>query len=196
MAFTSLLLDEREVKLEEETGEAPLWRMFYRSSGLSARLFKSILAKHMKVVEFGAGQEVPLDEYFYIVYTGEVMLKVVEKNLGETNVRIAKSGHMFDIKHVSHMICNKSIFENSDVQATCTKKTRMFGFRHDSLEIIAKNSLSKNIWQAILISGLSSTIETLSSTGGRGSYDGTKMVLEEPNHVFSPLESHEMPKLY
>ncbi|KAL7550856.1 hypothetical protein ACHAWF_014056, partial [Thalassiosira exigua] len=195
MAFTSLLLDEREVKLKEETGEAPLWRMFYRSSGLSVRLFKSMLADHMKLVEFEAGQKVPQDEYFYIIYTGEVRLKVTEKNLGETSVRIAKSGHMFDIKHVSHMVCNQKIFGSSNLQATCVKKTRMFGFHHDSLEIIAQNPLSKSIWQAILITGLSSAIENSTSTSGQSSNDCREMSLE-PNCVFSSLEPHEMPKPY
>ena len=100
MAFTSLLLDEREVTLEEETGEAPLWRMFYRSSGVSARLFKSIMSGDMEFVEFEAGQDVPTKENFYIVYTGGVKVAVTEDG-NESGHRIAKSGHMFNIKHVS-----------------------------------------------------------------------------------------------
>lgn len=92
-SLVRLILDERKVKLTEE--QACLWRMFYRTGGLSARLFHALVVPHMQVVHLEPNVEIPTQEYFYIIYCGKVNLKVVDGVLDSE--RVLNSGEMFDI---------------------------------------------------------------------------------------------------
>jgi hypothetical protein len=94
-SMVCLILDERKVDLTED--EDVLWRMFYRTGGLSALLFKKIVASHLEVVEFEANVDVPVDNYFYILYKGRVQLRIWEDEKVITE-RICQSGEMFDFK--------------------------------------------------------------------------------------------------
>jgi hypothetical protein len=96
-SLVCLIFDERAVQLSQD--EEILWRLFYRTGGLSALLFKKIVAPHLEVVEFEAGVDIPVDNYFYVLYKGRVTLEILEdgKIVSE---RICRSGEMFDFKYL------------------------------------------------------------------------------------------------
>mmetsp|Transcript_25728 Transcript_25728/g.60552 ORF Transcript_25728/g.60552 Transcript_25728/m.60552 type:complete len:466 (-) Transcript_25728:164-1561(-) len=72
-----LLRDEQAVISLSEDEEA-LWRLLYRTGGLSKRLFQSIVAPHLNVVEFQPGEAIPTQEHFYILYKGQVKMRVFD----------------------------------------------------------------------------------------------------------------------
>ena len=112
---------------------------------------------------------------------------ILPYNRLSTGLWADNNSHLFIMPHS----CNQEIFQTQDIKATAITKTKMFCFRHDSLEKIGQNPLAKNIWQSILISGLSSAIET--STDQQLSM-GTAEDMTKPSSIFAPLETHEMPK--
>ena len=58
-SLLNLILDERPVQLSDD--EEALWRLFYRTGGLSARLFKNIVSPYVKIVTFEPGQVIPTE---------------------------------------------------------------------------------------------------------------------------------------
>ena len=68
-----LFVDERKIFLNEN--ELAMWRVFYRTGGLSALLFKTILSPYLEVVEFSEGDNIPTEHHFYVLYTGHVKLE-------------------------------------------------------------------------------------------------------------------------
>jgi hypothetical protein len=170
-----LILDERQVSLTDD--EAALWRMFYRTGGLSGKLFKTIVAPHLEIVEFEAGEYIPTEDFFYIVYTGRVTLQVYGKD--ELKVeRKTYSGEMFDLKHLG-MFNEKSIFEIHRLHCTSETKSKLFRFSRVDMKKIAHHRLAKGVWQSLLINNLS-----FDSKFGESYCD----------KFFDPLEDFEQPK--
>jgi hypothetical protein len=104
-----LLLDERPVPLTET--EAALWRLFYRTAGMSNKLYAEIILPFLAVVTYDQpDEEVPTDEYFYIIYRGHVDLRVYHRrdypNASQPpaaeplHQRSIGSGECFDIKYL------------------------------------------------------------------------------------------------
>jgi hypothetical protein len=175
-SLVCLILDEREVTFISED-EASLWRMFYRTGGLSARLFKMIIAPHLEIVEFEAGENIPTENYFYIVYTGRVNLQVYGKDDLKVE-RTTFSGEMFDLKYLG-MFNEKSIFEINTLTCTSETKTKLFRFSRVDMKKIAHHRLAKGVWQSLLINNLS-----WDSKFGESYCD----------KFFDPLEDWEKPK--
>jgi len=122
-----LFLDERPVKLKEQN-EA-LWRVFYRTGGLSKKLFQQTIDPYCNVVTYHQNDDIPMDDqnqnrkWFYIIYEGQVELKVVafrdeyhtnkdsdgggvkqkSKKILSSTTRIAESGQLFDFKSVGFL---------------------------------------------------------------------------------------------
>ena len=179
-----LLLDERKVSLNHD--EAALWRMFYRTGGLSQRLFHDIVARHLKVVEFQPGQEIPTHDDFYIIYRGQVKLEVFN-NENHKYDRIMVSGEMFDLNFLG-LFSEKTLFERSRIKCRSITTTKLFRIHRDDMQTIAKNRLAKGIWQALLINQLSFIVESYA--------DGlpiSRKADEIHDRIFEPLEKWELP---
>jgi hypothetical protein len=174
-SLVCLMLDERQVSLTDD--EAALWRMFYRTGGLSAKLFKTIVAPHLQIVEFEEGEKIPTDDFFYIVYTGQVTLRVYEKD----QIKIERktfSGEMFDLKYLG-MFNEKTIFEIHHLNCISETKSKLFRFNRLDMKKIAHHRLAKGVWQSLLINNLC--------------FD-TKFGESYCDKFFDPLEVWELPK--
>lgn len=179
-----LLLDERRVPLTDD--EAALWRMFYRTGGLSQRLFHNIVARHLKVVEFKAGQEIPTNDDFYIIYRGQVKLEVYNDETHKYD-RIMVSGEMFDLNFLG-LFSEKTLFERSRIQCRSITSTKLFRIHRDDMNIMAKNRLAKGIWQALLINQLSFIVESYAERSPI-----SRQAEEIHDRIFEPLEPWEVP---
>jgi hypothetical protein len=186
-SFWCLLLDERKVAMTDD--EAALWRMFYRTGGLSQRLFHSIVACHLKVVEFDPGQEIPTKDDFYIVYQGQVKMEVFGINDTTHKFdRIMLSGEMFDLNFLG-LFVEKTIFERTRIKMTSITKTKLFRIHRDDMKTISKKTLAKGIWQALLINQLSFVVESYAEQTPISRLSEAKR-----DRVFEPLEPWEEPR--
>lgn len=186
-SLVALIWDERAPKLTDD--EAALWRMMYRSGGLSARLFQDIVARHLDVVEVEPGDIVDTENFFFIIYSGRIELEVLE---GEqfTHSRVLSSGEMFDLKSLG-LVRTKSIFDNSSVRCTALCPSKLFEIRKDDLTKIANNPLSKSVLQALLINNLMYMVEGYREVNQTRSVDDNYR-----SKVFEPLEEWEQPESY
>jgi hypothetical protein len=180
-----LILDERHTSFTDD--EAALWRMFYRTGGLSGKLFKTIIAPHLEVVEFEAGENIPTEDYFYIVYTGRITLQVYE--MGQIKVeRKTLSGEMFDLKYLG-MFSEESVFEIHRLNCTSETKSKLFRFSREDMKKIAHHRLAKGVWQSLLINNLSFVVESYLEIDRH-----SKFAESYCDKIFDPLEDWEMPK--
>ena len=189
-SLVSLILDERKVTLSE--GEAALWRMFYRTGGLSKRLFKSLVAKHLEIVEFEPSAVLPTEDYFHILYTGRVFLVVFDGGVEPRVQRIMCSGEMFHLKYLG-LFSESSVFESHKIRVTTLTKVKLFRFSRENMKQIATSRCSKGVWQSLLINNLSFVVETHIETEqqrqARSSCD-----VSYCDRIFRPLEAWEEPK--
>jgi len=183
-SLVALIWDERAPKLTED--EAALWRMMYRSGGLSARLFQDIVARHLDVVEVEAGDVVDTENNFFIIYRGRIELEVVE---GEqiSHSRVLISGEMFDLKDLG-LVRTQSIFDKTSVRCTALRASKLFQIRKDDLAKIARNPLSKSVFQALLINNLMYMVESYREIAQTRQDDDNYC-----NKIFDPLEEWEAP---
>lgn len=179
-----LVMDERKVALDDD--EAALWRMFYRTGGLSQRLFHDIVATHLKVVEFQPGQEIPTHDDFYIIYSGQVKLEVFNDSKHKYD-RIMFSGEMFDLNFLG-LFSEKTLFERSRIKCRSITATKLFRIHRDDMKTIAKNGFAKGIWQALLINQLSFIVESYADRSPM-----SRMSEEKHDRIFEPLEEWELP---
>jgi hypothetical protein len=149
-SLVCLLLDERKVELPQN--KAALWRMFYRTGGLSSRLFKLIVADRCNVVQYQPGDVIPTDNFFYICYEGRVNLKVIDNNVvknGQTQVvyvdRWVRSGEMFDLKFLG-MFNEGSFFSKHKIHCVAAIPTTLFQFSKNDMSKISHHQYAKGIW--------------------------------------------------
>jgi hypothetical protein len=204
-----LLLDERKVAFTSAE-EAALSRMFYRTSGLSERLFQVIISPHLEIVNIEAGQDIPVKDHFYIVYTGNIMMNVYDESHGRVFVfqRIIRSSEAFDINDLNLFTTasGETIFDKHSITCTSLTATRLFRFGRDEMKKVAQHQpFSKGVWQALLINNLSLVVEsyaTTVSTNATASYQqqeqeqrivNDNLLLLAPDKIFEPLQDYELP---
>lgn len=181
-SLVNLLNDERFVVLNEN--EEALWRLFYRSGGLSRRLFKTIVAPDMDFVTMSADEDIPTEHYFYIIYHGRVSLKIYEGCSAELKVdRILGSAEMFDIAHVG-FFDDVSIFVNVNLRCRTLEETQLFRFSRSAIRKIANHQFAKDVMQALLLNTLSKIVEHRET-------NRDSAVLCDP--IFGPLHPREQP---
>jgi len=193
-SLVSLIMDEKRVQFTDED-EAALWRMFYRTGGLSARLFKAIVSDHVKVVEFGPGDVIPTDSYFYILYKGFVHLDIYENKVQKVH-RTAISSEMFDIQYLG-MFHQGSVFERSEVRCRSLTHIKLFQFSRDDIVKISHSPLVKGVLQALLINNLSFVIESYRSSiveQHKNAENPERFAEHYCDEIFSPLADWEKPK--
>uniref|UniRef100_A0A7S3DS61 POPDC1-3 domain-containing protein n=1 Tax=Entomoneis paludosa TaxID=265537 RepID=A0A7S3DS61_9STRA len=202
-----LLLDERPVTLTDD--QAALWRMLYRTGGLSKKLFHSIVVPHLQVVDIPAGQDIDTKDHFYIIYKGQVKLNVFEEeenggkakkdpdsndmnSLGAKRKRgrVLVSGEMFDLKCLSLFApLGNPIFGTTSIQCHSLTPCKLFCISRTNMEQIAQHRLAKGLWQALLINQLSFIVETYSNGLAL-----SKLAETQQDVIFKPLELWEEPK--
>ena len=182
-SLISLALDERPVHLTED--QAALWRLLYRSGGFSARLFSSLVAPHLQVKEIQAGEQIPTKDCFYIVYTGQVRLRVHGGNNVVSLERIVQSGQMFDLRFLELFNdYSDHFFREGDIDCTTLTACKLFCFKREDIRNIAHHPLAKGVWQSLLINDLSITAERFASQ---------QLKAHEYDSIFDPLEEWENP---
>lgn len=184
-SLVALVVDEREVVLSEDA--AALWRMMYRTGGLSKRLFQAIVARDLSVVEYAAGDTINTDDYFYIVFSGQVRLQVVDRNVSVSS-RILVSGEMFDLKIIG-FFTEQSVFDTGIVRCTALTPIRLFRITKEDMKKIAHHPLAKGVWQALLINNLSYVVESYLSEERK-----SRQAELYRDKIFRPLEAWEEPK--
>eukprot|EP00980_Cylindrotheca_fusiformis_P001308 scaffold333_cov133-Cylindrotheca_fusiformis.AAC.34 len=183
-SLIALILDERAVVLSDD--EAALWRMMYRTGGLSARLFQDIVARHLKVVEVQEGELIDTNEFFFIIYSGRVEIDVLEDDV-HTHSRVLHSGGMFDLKTVGNAT-KHSIFENNSIRCKALSKAKLFQLRKDDLTKMSQNPQAKSVFQALLINNLMDVVEHYREISRRPQHSDSQY-----NKIFQKLEDWELP---
>lgn len=195
--LTRLILDELPVRGLPDEMEA-LWRMFYRTGGLSKKLFATIIAPRVQVVKFQEGEVLPTEDYFFILYKGAVRMEVLEERQeGKETVMktIANyrqtSGEIFDFVHLGLFYDDKR-FQKQKIVVTCLDdRVTLFRFTLSSIKTIANERYAKPIWQSLLIEKLG---RIAIRNGYAGLIDESRVLKNGLDPVFAPLEKWEEPK--
>lgn len=197
-SLVCLLLDERSPNLTDD--QQALWRLLYRTGGLSPKLFETMIVPYLEVVEYNVGDTIPTEDHFYIVYQGRVRLQVVSmsNNDGTSTTtstttytiledRIKVAGEMFDFKHLD-LLEPDSVFFTHELQCSAlTPATKLFRFHKRDTSCIANHRFAKTLWQALLINNLANVVEEyLKDTSGID-----HNVTEDK--LFGPLKEWELP---
>ena len=188
-SLISLLLDEREVQLTED--EAALWRLLYRTGGLSKRLFHSLFVTNtdLTVLELEPGKLIPTEDYFYIIYQGQVQLQVLDPMSGTpAKSRILVSGEMFNLKYLGLFASEESFFCVGDIKCTSLSPVRLFQIPKQELYQMAQDRAAKTVFQALLINNLSYAVESFTNESLR-----SLIAQQDCDRIFRPLEDWEQP---
>jgi hypothetical protein len=181
-----LLRDERGVDMNED--QEALWRLFYRTGGLSQMLFYRSVVKDMTLQTFKATEHIPTDKWFYIIYRGTVELRVPD---GKTIVssRQAQSGQMFDFKDLN-LLHNMEVFKNhKDFEAHAISPVTVFRFPRDRMIDIANHPDTKAIWQQLLMENLGVIAQRIFDNN----FKSQDVNQEYESPMFKPLQAWERP---
>ena len=190
-SLVALLKDERHPQLTDD--EAALWRMMYRTGGLSATLFQELVAKHLTIVEVSQGDSIPTQNHFYIIYHGRVKLQVLEHNDLHLYSRVLLSGQIFDFNHLGFLSSvvdhsnttpsspssppsSGSWFEQTTIRCKALSDTKLFCLPKEHMAKLSNHPCSKNVFQALLIQNLSFLVESweLTTTSSTNTSMNTK----------------------
>jgi hypothetical protein len=181
-----LLRDEGSVHMNED--QEALWRFFYRTGGLSQKLFYRSIVKEMTLQTFEATEQIPMDKWFYIIYRGTVQLRVSD---GKTIVstRTAQSGQMFDFKDLN-LLHGMEVFKNQqDSEAHAITYVTVFRFPRDRIAAIANHPDTKAIWQQLLMENLGVIAQRIFDQNCKS----PTMNEEYESPKFKPLQPWECP---
>lgn len=182
-----LLLDEQHVELTEH--EEALWRLFYRVGGLSRKLFKHHIATHMQVTHHVKGDNISVDDYFYITYQGSVEIEVRDKRKDIViHTDCDGSGSMFDLKSLG-LLHMHTPFRNHVLKVTAMSDCIFFRFSNQDIRNIANTNLTKGVWQTVFIGILARlAIQRMPSHQGEDFNQSTDI-----DPLFGPLSESEKP---
>ena len=172
-----LLRDERQVSLTND--KLALWRMFYRTGGLSQVLFYETVAQHCTIVTVEEGTHLDLQTYFYILYKGTVQITLMEHTHQSSSLspstknnntaahsriisrRNAWSGQLFDFRALGMVQeLSKEQNNNSTTRITTTTSLQgvvvstsgatLFQFRRSDMPRIVQTPSSRLVWKELL----------------------------------------------
>jgi CRP-like cAMP-binding protein len=193
-SLVCLLLDERRVELGDD--EAALWRLLYRTGGMSQRLFENDVLPYLEVVRLCAGDPINTSGYFYIVYQGRVRLRVLGPDGSVHEDRTKGAGEMFDFKHMDLLQSGSVFLENHICCKAESSPVVLFRFRKEDMKQIANRRCSKSMWQALLINNLSNLVEQFieNEAGVNGEYEfDQEGACKRGDRMFGPLQDFELP---
>jgi len=148
-----LLRDELPVTLENDDMEA-LWRMFYRTGGLSKLLFQKNIAEYCTVVRYKEGEMIDTSKYFCIIYKGTVKLTVTDDNGAIVSSRQAQSGQLFDFRALGLLEDHYSLAKHRLEAVVAMSSVTVFRFPRAEMEVIANNPRTRLLWKEILMENL------------------------------------------
>ena len=163
----ALYMDELPVKTLSDNMEA-LWRLFYRSGGLSKKLFSTIVASKFDVVEFQPGECITSsDEYFNILYKGLATIDIIDCQTNiKLNDRTVYSGEMFDCSDLQQFATDgRSFFSKNRIKAKAVSRCVVFRISIDNMKLIATHRFAKGVIQTMLIDAMESIIEAYQNGG-------------------------------
>ena len=182
-SLAALIRDERPVALSKD--EEALWRLLYRSGGLSQRLFASIVAPHLQIKYFPVGEVIPTSDQFYVVYKGLVRLKVYDDDNVLTLERRVRSGQMFDLRYLELFSdYSDNFFKKGKIVCTTETPCQLFCFARKDIRQIAHHPLAKGVWQSLLINDIAIRADTFTERQEQNECDA----------IFDPLQEWEIPE--
>jgi CRP-like cAMP-binding protein len=183
-----LLKDEFQVNLSED--EQALWRMFYRTGGLSKKMFQTNVAKYCQVVKHLKDEKIDTDNYFYIVYKGIVKLTVTDEHHGTiVSSRKAQSGQLFDFRALGLLVDHRSLVKHKLEAVVAVSDVKLFRFPKEQMPMIASEPSTRLMWKELLMENLLRIVQ---------GYFGRRMrsnpaVVDYVHPIFCPLEPWEEP---
>jgi CRP-like cAMP-binding protein len=183
-----LLRDEFPVKLSPD--KEALWRMFYRTGGLSKTIFQKTVGDYCTVVTLKEGDDLSTDQYFYIVYTGTVKITVTDDNGATVSSRQAQSGQLFDFRALGLLQDHHSLAKHRLKAVVAVSNVTLFSFPRDKIASIASHPSTRLMWKEILMENLLRIVQRyFDKRVKRGTPDGHEYL----NPIFLPLERWEQP---
>jgi hypothetical protein len=181
-----LLRDEGSVYMNED--QEALWRLFYRTGGLSQKVFYRSIVKDMTMQTFQATEDIPMDKFFYIIYRGTVQLRVTDgKNI--VSSRTAQSGQMFDFMDLNLLHGMVGLNNHQPSEAHAITPVFVFRFPRDRMADIAKHPATKAIWQQLLMENLGIIAQRMLDKN----FNSQAMNQEYESPMFKPLQPWERP---
>jgi hypothetical protein len=183
-----LLRDESGVDMNED--QEALWRLFYRTGGLSKKLFYRTIVNDMTLQRFEATEHIPMDKWFYIVYQGTVQLRVFDDKTVVSS-RKAQSGEMLDFNDLN-LFHDMEAFKNHQrrSEAHAITPVIVFRFPRDRMADIANHLDTKVIWQQLLMENLGIIAQRVIFDTNFKSHAMNK---EYESPMFKPLQTWERP---
>ena len=189
-SLVHLWRDERDVVLNEHLES--LWRLFYRTGGLSKQVFQQRIAPYVSVVEYKQGTDINIADYFYIIYQGTVELhsSTVGRRRDVDITATIGSGQMFDYRllgllhedddHVKDTVLQKAMVTSRSVT--------LFQFaRHEMVDMIQSE---KTVWLQLVTQVLGRMSSKLFSNPDA---ESQLFLLDYLHQYFTPLREWELP---
>jgi len=200
-----LVLDEGPIELNEE--DELLWRVFYRSSGLSRLLFKKHISKYFQLVTLKKETKLNVEEYIFIILDGTVGAEITVNNKALPLTLV--SGEVFGLKHmrvhqkipsIYSSVRRQAPLTDAIVQATTLIDSKVFMCTAKDMEQLSNKPNLKTAWMGLLICMLSDIAESpwkFNPTIIVNKDDGPfRTTTHERSAIFSPLEEWEKPPCY
>eukprot|EP00980_Cylindrotheca_fusiformis_P008210 scaffold1736_cov127-Cylindrotheca_fusiformis.AAC.24 len=183
-----LLKDEFRVNLSED--EEALWRMFYRTGGLSKKMFQKNVAKYCQVVTTKKGENIDTNQYFYIIYKGVVKVTVTDEHHGTiVSSRKARSGQLFDFRSMGLLEDHRSLGKHKLEAVVAASDVTLFRFPKEQMPMIASNSSTRLMWKELLMENLLRIVQGYFDRRMRHE----SVFVEYVHPIFFPLQMWEEP---
>jgi hypothetical protein len=186
-----LLNDERSVILEPDELHS-LWRMFYRTGGLSQMMFKKCVGDYCTVVAFAKDSLIPTDEYFYIIYKGTVKIHVVDEQGRKVSSRKAQSGQLFDFRALGLLQDMQSLSKHKIQTVVAITDCTLFQFPREEMPRICLMHATRLMWKELLMENLLRIVQRYFERQSR--QQGYTDSPDYLNPMFLPLQDWEQPE--
>lgn len=162
LSVIRIFYDERHIELTED--EEPLWRYLYRQSGLSKAKFKTFICPTLELVEYDAGQQIPLDDKFFIVLDGICHAEAEHFSISTTQRSIfvpIVSGQMFPLQHMClEYMPTDNVFTRSWIRpVVAATKCKLYTFPSERLKEMSKYPATRDAWMSLLVATLTMIAE-------------------------------------
>jgi hypothetical protein len=164
--------------------------MFYRTGGLSKRLFQTTVAEYCDVVTFAEGETIDVNKHFYIIYRGTVKLTVTDDNGDVVSSRKAQSGQLFDFRALGLLEDVHSLAKHRLQAVVAVSPVTLFRFPRHKMIQIASNPTTRLMWKELLMENLLRIVQRYFDKRIR---KDTVSGREYLNPLFLPLQGWEEP---
>jgi hypothetical protein len=154
-----LFQDERTVpSLQDNPIQLALWRMFFRTGGISQKVFEQQISQHCEVILYRQNDILDTDTYFYIIYQGTVQMTVTDIETKQiiSTPRLLQSGQMFDFRALGLLVDYSNLLHKRSLHVTTiSKQCIVYRFlRSNMINIVLKNPQTKLLWKERLMENM------------------------------------------